>query len=76
MKEPEMLFTNVTELSINTLGGEVVVRGCQGKAFRAGAARKLLGMIQETGRNAPSASGGIDIEIFKEPHGAHGERVG
>jgi hypothetical protein len=33
-------------------------------------------MLKKTGRNALSASGGIDIEILQEPDGPHGERVG
>jgi len=52
----KMFFAHVTQLLINTLRGQVVVGGCQGKPFSTGAAGESLRVAQQRSSNTLAAA--------------------
>ena len=54
MKNPKVLFADVSELVVDALSSDVVVGGGQRQALGASAARELLRMPEKCGSNSLS----------------------
>lgn len=71
MKNPKVLFADISELAVDALGGGVVMGGGERQALGASATCELFRMSKKCGRNALSTGGRIYIQIFKKPDGPH-----